>query len=121
VVSILADTVSVEELRIPSRNFNRMGLRILDMGRKIWADYWCNGSNGVLNPATWGGFSNGAGIWDAYESNEGMDLVVRGVWDQITPSTCRWRQMVSENDGVSWEENWIMHWTRVDATAGISA
>lgn len=112
VVGILGGIASVEELRIPSRKFSGMGLRILDVERKSWADYWCNGSNGVLTPATWGGFSGGAGIWDAQESEGGKPVTVRGVWDQITPASCRWRQLASRDGGVTWEENWIMHWQR---------
>lgn len=112
VVGILGGVASVEELRIPSRNFSGMGLRILDLERKSWADYWCNGGNGVLTPATWGGFSNGAGTWDAQETEEGKPVIVRGVWDQVTPISCRWRQLLSRDGGVLWEENWIMHWQR---------
>lgn len=112
VVGILGGMASVEELRIASRNFSGMGLRILDVERGLWADYWCNGSNGVLNRATWGGFSGGAGIWDAQETEGGKPVIVRGVWDQMTAASCRWRQLASRDRGMTWEENWIMHWQR---------
>src|SRR3954467_5173600 len=46
VVGILGGVASVEELRIPSRNFSGMGLRVLDVERKLWADYWANGKSG---------------------------------------------------------------------------
>jgi hypothetical protein len=112
VVGILGGVASVEELRIPSRNFSGMGLRILDVERKRWADYWCNGAAGTLNRATWGGFEHGAGTWDAHEMEADGPVIVRGVWDQITPNSCRWRQLVSRDAGVSWEENWVMQWSR---------
>ncbi len=113
VVGILGGIASVEELRIPARNFSGMGLRMLDVERKIWADYWVNGKNGVLGPApSWGSFTDGVGIWAADEFDGADAVIVRGVWDQITPSSCRWRQALSRDDGKTWEENWIMHWLR---------
>ena len=42
-------------------------------------------------------------------------IKVIGLWDQITKTSCRWRQMASEDGGATWSENWIMHWTRVAA------
>jgi hypothetical protein len=107
--AILGGAASVEELRIPSRNFSGMGLRLLDVERKLWADYWVNSRSGVLNASpVLGSFSNGVGIWDAVEPG----LIVRGVWDRITPASCRWYQAVSRDDGKTWDENWTMHWKR---------
>lgn len=113
VVGILGGIASVEELRIPARNFSGMGLRILDVERKLWADYWCNGKNGLLNPASWGSFTDGVGIWESNDVEDAKPTRVRGVWDQITASSCRWYQTVSRDDGITWEENWIMDWQRV--------
>jgi hypothetical protein len=36
-----------------------------------------------------------------------------GIWDQITPRSCRWRQVVSDDGGKTWEHNWVMLWRRV--------
>ncbi|NHZ94298.1 hypothetical protein [Massilia sp. CCM 8734] len=112
VSSLLGGLASVEELRIPSRNFSGMGLRILDVKQGRWADYWCNRKNGVLNPASWGGFEGGVGTWDAADVEDGQAVIVRGVWDRIGPASCRWRQAVSRDGGRSWAENWIMDWQR---------
>jgi hypothetical protein len=110
---ILGGVASVEELRIPSRNFSGMGLRLLDAERKLWADYWVNSKNGVLgSEPTWGSFVNGVGSWDAQDASDGKAILVRGVWDQITPVSCRWYQAVSRDDGKSWEDNWVMQWQR---------
>lgn len=114
--TILGGIGSVEELRIPARDFAGMGLRLLDQEKKVWNDLWMNAKSGVLlGPGTSGGFTNGAGIFDAAETVDGKTFIYRGVWDEITPTSCRWRQMTSEDGGVTWSENWIMHWTRVAA------
>lgn len=107
--SILGGVASVEELRIPSRHFSGMGLRLLDVERRLWADYWVNRASGVLGcAAAWGGFENGVGCWDSDTGG----VITRGVWDQITPASCRWRQAVSHDGGATWAENWVMQWQR---------
>lgn len=113
VVSILGGIASVEELRIPARQFSGMGLRLLDVERKLWADYWVNGQGGVLSaPPAWGSFTQGMGTWDSDDVDGGQPIIVRGVWDQITPTGCRWYQAISRDDGKTWQENWVMRWTR---------
>ena len=112
VVAMLGGVASVEELRIPARGFSGMGLRLLDVGRAVWADYWANPDNGILNAPMWGGFADGVGTWEAAGTDGDTAIIVRGTWDCITPDACRWRQAVSRDAGASWEENWIMHWRR---------
>jgi hypothetical protein len=110
---ILAGIGSVEELRIPARNFSGMGLRLLDVERKLWADHWVNARSGVLTPPpTWGSFVGGVGTWDAEDKDGDTPVIYRGVWDQITPRSCRWYQASSRDGGKSWVETWVMHWTR---------
>lgn len=110
---ILAGVASIEELRIPARDFSGMGLRLLDRERKLWADFFVNAKSGVVSPPpAWGSFVNGVGLWDSDDVHEGKPIIVRGSWDQITPKSCRWYQAVSRDDGRTWEENWVMRWTR---------
>lgn len=112
--TILAGVGSVEELRIPSRGFAGMGLRLLDVENKVWNDFWVNAKSGVLTtPGQTGGFDNGVGTFGADDSDDGKPIKVKGVWDQITPNSCRWWQAVSWDDGKTWEQNWVMEWTRV--------
>ena len=113
VFGILAGVASVEELRIPARNFSGMGLRLLDLEKKLWADFWVNAKSGVLTPPPgWGSFVDGVGLWDSEDADNDKPLIVRGAWDQITPNSCRWYQATSRDGGKSWQENWVMHWTR---------
>jgi hypothetical protein len=114
--TILGGIGSIEELRIPARDFAGMGLRLLDQEKKVWNDIWMNAKSGIVTgPGTPGGFAHGAGIFDSTETVDGRTTIYRGVWDEITPASCRWRQMASADGGATWAENWIMHWTRVAA------
>lgn len=112
--SILGGVASIEELRIPARDFSGMGLRLLDLKTSQWNDFWVNGKSGVLTPPGMAGsFENGEGIFLADDEDEGRPIVVRGVWDRIKDNSCRWHQAVSRDGGRTWEVNWWMDWTRV--------
>ena len=111
--TILAGVGSVEELRIPARNFSGMGLRLLDVEKREWSDFWVNAKSGVLTtPGTTGVFVDGAGTFVDDDVDGDMPIKVRGVWDRITPTSCRWHQAVSRDGGKTWEGQWFMDWTR---------
>jgi hypothetical protein len=106
--SILGGVASIEELRIPARGFSGMGLRLLDVEKRVWSDFWVNAKSGVLTAPGTGRFENGAGVFVSEEDG----VTVRGVWDGITPRACRWSQAVSRDGGKTWEDDWLMEWTR---------
>ena len=111
--SILGGVASVEELRIPARDFSGMGLRTLDAANGVWLDYWMNAKVGVPGSAgTPGRFVDGVGNFDSPDTEDGRPVIYRGCWDQITATSCRWRQGVSRDAGATWDWNWIMEWTR---------
>jgi hypothetical protein len=111
--TILGGVGSVEELRIPARNFSGMGLRLLDVENRVWSDFWVNARSGVLTtPGLTGSFENGAGIFIADDVDGETPIKVAGIWDHISPTTCRWRQAVSRDAGKTWDQSWIMDWTR---------
>ncbi|MFM9958258.1 MAG: DUF1579 domain-containing protein [Phycisphaerales bacterium] len=113
--NILGGVGSVEELRIPARNFAGMGLRLLDVQKQLWSDFWVNAKSGVLTtPGQTGHFSDGVGTFTADDTdNEGKPIKVKGVWDNITGKSCRWWQAASWDGGATWEKNWVMEWTKV--------
>ena len=111
--TILGGVGSVEELRVPSRNFMGMGLRLLDVEKKIWSDHWVNAKSGVVTtPGQTGYFKDGAGIFEADDFDGETPIKVKGVWDQITTRSCRWSQLISRDGGKSWEDQWVMDWRK---------
>lgn len=110
---ILAGVGSVEELRIPARKFSGMGLRLLDVEKKVWADHWVNANSGVMTaPGVLGSFENGAGIFVSDDEEDGKPVKWVGVWDLIAPKSCRWRQAVTRDGGKTWQQTWLMDWRR---------
>ena len=99
--TVLGGVGSIEELRIPARDFIGMGIRLLDLEKRLWFDYWVAGKSGALAPpGMTGGFDNGVGTFTVDDVDGDQPLKVRGVWDLITPASCRWHQAVSR-DGAS--------------------
>jgi hypothetical protein len=112
---ILAGVGSVEELRIPVRDFSGMGLRLLDVEKKVWSDHWVNAKSGVMTvPGVTGSFENGAGIFVSDDMEDGASVQWAGIWDLITPRSCRWRQAVSRDGGATWTQTWLMDWRRAE-------
>jgi hypothetical protein len=112
--TILGGVCSIEELRIPARNFSGMGLRLLDVEKRVWSDYWVNAKSGVLGTeGVKGSFENGAGIFISHDEENGKPVQYRGLWDGITKTFCRWSQASSRDGGKTWEDMWLMEWTRV--------
>lgn len=111
--TLLGGIGSVEELRIPARNFSGMGLRLLDIEKRVWSDFWVNAKSGVLTaPGMAGHFIDGAGVFVADEMDGDKPIKVRGLWDRITPTSCRWSQALSYDGGKTWQDTWRMDWTR---------
>jgi len=111
--SILGGVASIEELRIPARDFSGMGLRTLDMKTLVWSDYWMNAKWGVIgSEGVKGGFVRGDGVFLSDDVDGDVAIKVIGLWDRITPTSCRWRQCVSRDGAKTWAWNWIMDWTR---------
>jgi hypothetical protein len=111
--TILGGVGSVEELRIPARNFSGMGLRLLDVEKKVWNDHWVNAKSGVLAlPGLEGAFIGGDGVFIADDEEKGKPVKYRSLWDQIRPGSHRWSQATSHDAGKTWEDNWVMQWAR---------
>lgn len=111
--SILGGQCSIEELRIPARNFFGMGLRVFDGESQTWHDHWYSGRMAKLySPGVAGGFVNGVGTFISEESDAEGHYLVRGMWDEITGNACRWQQAISRDGGTTWQDNWVMHWQR---------
>ena len=111
--TILGGIGSVEELRIPARDFSGMGLRLLDVEKRVWSDFWVNAKSGVLGGGGMPGyFVDGAGVFIADEMDGDEPIKVRGLWDRITPTSCRWSQALSRDGGATWQDQWIMDWRR---------
>jgi hypothetical protein len=112
VTPALKGNASIEELRIPARKFSGMGIRLYRPATKEWADHWVNSMNGELGEPMMGTFTDGVGTFLANDTEDGKPVIYRGVWDKVTPTSCRWRQGSSKDGGKTWADTWFMDWVR---------
>jgi hypothetical protein len=111
--SVLEGRASIEELRGANNVLIGMGVRSLHAETGLWADHWTSVRNGVVNAPMMGSFQDGVATFLSEETVDGAIIKARGVWDRITPVSCRWHQATSKDGGATWEPNWFMDWTRI--------
>ena len=89
-----------------------MSLRLYNPEAKQWSLNYATSKGGALGTPTVGEFENGRGEFYDIEEFGGRMILVRNVWSDITPTSCRFEQAFSEDGGKTWEVNWIATDTR---------
>ncbi len=93
--------------------FIGMSFRFFEPQTERWSIYWADSRRpGVLDPPVFGGFTNGAGVFEGTDVLEGKPIAVRFTWTDVDTPTPRWEQAFSADGGESWEANWLMEFTR---------
>lgn len=90
-----------------------LSLRLYNPESRQWSLNSANSRTGTLSVPTVGEFKNGRGEFYDQETFEGRMILVRNVWSDITPDSCRFEQSFSDDGGKTWEVNWIAVDTRV--------
>jgi hypothetical protein len=110
---------NIDELRIKSADgdvIDGLTLRLYNRETGEWSLYWANARTGTLSlPPTVGRFvEEGRGEFYDREEVNGKKILVRFVWSEITPTSAHFEQAFSEDDGKTWEVNWITDQTRIE-------
>jgi hypothetical protein len=93
--------------------FIGMSLRLFNPTTGLWSIYWADNQRYTLDPPVVGKFTNGIGVFEGSDEVEGRPILMRFIWSNITPITARWEQEFSDDDGKTWEKNWVMDFTRL--------
>ena len=98
--------------------FIGMSFRFFDPETKQWWIYWADTRRcGELDPPVIGSFEGDVGVFEGEDTFEGRPILVRFIWSGVTTPTPRWEQAFSEDDGETWETNWIMDFTQAEETS----
>jgi hypothetical protein len=97
----------------PAGHIEGLSLRLYNPQSHQWSIHFANGKTGTLGQPTVGEFKSGRGEFYDQEPFEGRMILVRNVWSDITPSSCRFEQAFSDDGGKTWEVNWIAIDTRL--------
>jgi hypothetical protein len=95
--------------------YKGMTLRLFQPATRQWSIYWASNRDGVLEPPVLGRFEGGVGVFFGRDEHRGTPVLVRFVWSQITAHSAHWAQAFSTDEGKTWEENWRMAMTRIEA------
>lgn len=93
--------------------FIGVAMGLFNPATQQWNIYWVDNQTGILYPPVVGAFSNGVGIFEGPDAFEGKPITVRFIWKDITPTSARWEQEFSPDNGLTWEKNWVMNFTRM--------
>lgn len=95
--------------------FTGMAFRFFDKATGQWSIYWADSRQGTLEPPVVGAFNGNVGVFEGPDTFEGRPIRVRFIWSRVDTPTPRWEQAFSEDDGKTWETNWVMDMTRHNA------
>src|SRR5262245_22305373 len=92
--------------------FVGMSFRFYDPKCDLWSIYWADSRrSGALDPPVYGSFADDRGVFLGEDTFEGRPILVRFIWSEIASGSPRWEQACSEDDGDTWETNWVMEFT----------
>ena len=115
---ILGGFGNVEDnvLNFPDGEVKAAAFRSFDGKAKKWAIGWLDGrAPHNLDVPVVGSFAGPTGTFFASDCLDGKPITVRFVWHANSGSNPVWEQAFSDDDGKSWETNWVMEFVRRDA------
>ncbi|MBC7875670.1 MAG: hypothetical protein H7Y59_00750 [Anaerolineales bacterium] len=112
--AIMGGIGNIEEMTFERESGRLYGtsLSIFNPKSTEWSQYWVDSANGVLQDPVVGKFKNGVGEFSSEEEFEGRKVLARSLWYDITPNLCKWEQALSDDEGKTWETNWVMKFER---------
>lgn len=99
--------VGVLEIDGPTGHIEALSLRLYNPKTHQWSLNFSRSSNGNLGIPMYGEFKQGRGEFIDQETYNGRTILVKNVWSDITPNSCRSVWSYSDDGGKTWEVNWI--------------
>jgi hypothetical protein len=96
----------------PNGHIEGLSLRLYDPVAHQWSLNFANAKVGSFGVPTIGEFKNGRGEFYDREPVNGRVILVRNVWSDMKANSCHFEQAFSDDDGKTWETNWIADDTR---------
>ena len=110
---ILGGLGNTDELSSPAMSYTGLALRLYDEAERTWSIYWITAGESAIEEPVVGRFAHGTGDFICPDMHEGIPVLVRYRWSDITATSARWAQALSPDDGSTWETNWTAEFTRV--------
>ncbi len=112
---VLNGKANLVELAVdgPTGHIEGLSLRLYNPQSQKWSLNFANVKDGMLTVPSVGEFRNGRGEFFNQDTLNGRSILVRFVISDITPTSCRFEQSFSGDEGKTWEANWIATDTRI--------
>jgi hypothetical protein len=100
----------------PSGPYRAATIRVFDAKSGVWRIWWFDARRvAELDPPVVGTFQDGVGTFYAYDTWEGRPIRVRFLWRSVSAKSAKWEQAFSDDDGKTWETNWVMLFDKVES------
>ena len=96
-----------------SSHIEGVSLRMYNPETKMWSLNFASLRNGTMTTASIGAFKNGVGEFYNEDEFDGKKIIVRFVITQTSSNALHFEQAFSDDDGKTWEINWIADDTRI--------
>jgi hypothetical protein len=106
------------EADAPTGHFEGLTLFLYNATAHQWSLNFADGDGGTFNQPCIGFFHDGRGEFIDQEIYRGRAILVRIIWSDITPTSHRFEQSFSDNEGKTWETNFTATLTRASDSAG---
>lgn len=106
---LLDRRANVVELKVagPTGQIEGLNMRLWEPEAKRWSLTFVNIRNGLLTPSVYGGFHDGIGEFYGDDQLDGRPIKVRFLVYRHGADRARFEQAFSEDDGTTWETNWV--------------
>jgi hypothetical protein len=91
----------------PTGHVEGLSLRLYNPQTHQWSLNFASSSDGTITQPMIGAFNDGRGEFYDHEPYNGRTIYVRNVISDITPNSYRFEQAFSDDEGKTWEVNWI--------------
>ena len=101
----------------PKGHIEALSLRLYNPEAHQWSLNFANSAGGTVTTPSIGEFHNGRGEFVDQESFGTRTILVRFVITKVSPTSCHFEQSFSDDEGKTWELNWIAEDTLVPGVA----
>ncbi len=115
VVKVLGGRANLVELDVKGADghIEALSMRLYNPKTGLWSLNFAGVNDGSFSIPTIGSFKDGKGIFYNHENYKGKTILVRFVISAITANSCHFEQAFSEDEGKTWEVNWLAVDTRI--------
>ena len=112
---VMGGAAFVDEMygTLAGKEFWGMTLRLHDPTSDEWSLYWADTWHPELCPPLKGSFCDGRGEFLGPQDEDGVPVLARFTWSEISEVGAHWEQAFSTDEGTSWETNWTMRFERM--------